>query len=283
MPKADLPTGITLHYEQVGDGPDLVLIHGIGGNLATWHFKIVPLLWDKYRTLTYDLRGHGYSSLTETGYTPTEMANDLKALLDELQIEKADIVGHSYGADVALYFAFLYPERTRSVVIIEATVPALVPILTRDDLHRTDWAANFLERMGIPVAEDRRYDAEYLLREAFKLPNKWGPLKDMPAQWTTDRMIKLYGSTTILRDAVDIGELTREMVKTINAPIYLVYDSGSKAWRRSYNFLRKNLPNVRAVLVRTKKDEFAHFSPLEKPEVIVQHILIGLHPEGTSK
>ena len=59
MPKVELSDGAIIHYEQVGTGPDLVLIHGIGGNLATWHFKIVPSLWDKYRTLTYDLRGHG--------------------------------------------------------------------------------------------------------------------------------------------------------------------------------------------------------------------------------
>ena len=276
MPKVELSDGAIIHYEQVGTGPDLVLIHGIGGNLATWHFKIVPSLWDKYRTLTYDLRGHGYSSLTDEGYTPTDMARDLKEVMDKLGIEKADIVGHSYGADVALYFAFLYPERVRGVVLIEATVPALVPILTRESLQRADWAASVLERMGIPIAEERRYDTEYMLREAFKLPNKWGPLKDMPAQWTTDRMIKLYGSTTILKDAVDMGELTTEKIKTIEVPTHLVYDSGSHGWRRSYRFLQRNLPNVTSVLVRTRKNEYAHFSPLEKPEVIVREILVGL-------
>ena len=204
------------------------------------------------------------------------MARELKELMDKLGIEKADIVGHSYGADVALYFAFLYPERVRGVVLIEATVPALVPILTRESLQRADWAASVLERMGIPIAEERRYDTEYMLREAFKLPNKWGPLKDMPAQWTTDRMIKLYGSTTILKDAVDMGELTTEKIKTIEVPTHLVYDSGSHGWRRSYRFLQRNLPNVTSVLVRTRKNEYAHFSPLEKPEVIVREILVGL-------
>ncbi len=276
MPKVTLSDDTVLHYEQIGEGPDLVLIHGIGGNLATWHFRIVPSLWDRFRTLTYDLRGHGYSSLTETGYTPTDMARDLKELMDRVGVEKADIVGHSYGADVALYFAFLYPERVRRLVIIEATVPALVPILTRERLQKADWAASVLERMGIPIVEERRYDTEYMLREAFKLPNKWGPLKDMPAQWTTDRMIKLYGSTTILKDAVDIGELTQEKIKTIEAQIHLVYDSGSVGWRRSYRFLQRNLPNVTSVMVRTRKNEFAHFSPLEKPDTVVKEILSAL-------
>jgi pimeloyl-ACP methyl ester carboxylesterase len=280
MPKVTLSDGAVLHYEQIGEGPDLVLIHGIGGNLATWHFKIVPSLWDRFRTLTYDIRGHGYSSMTETGYTPTDMARDLKELMDHVGVEKADVVGHSYGADVALYFAFLYPERVRRLVVIEATVPALVPILTRARLQKADWAASVLERMGIPIVEERRYDTEYMLREAFKLPNKWGPLKDMPAQWTTDRMIKLYGDTTILKDAVEVGDLTQDKIKTIEAPTHLVYDSGSVGWRRSYRFLQRNLPHVTSVMVRTRKNEFAHFSPLEKPDIVVKEILAGLEEKS---
>ena len=281
MPKAEISDGTILHYEQVGTGPDLVMIHGIGGNMAIWHFKVIPSLWDKYRILTYDLRGHGYSSMSETGYTPTNMAHDLKELMDHLGIEKADVVGHSYGGDVALYFSFLYPERVRRVVLIEANVPALVPIVTRDSLQKADWAADVLERMGVPIVEERRYDTEYMIREAFKLPNKWGPLKDMPAQWTTERMIKLYGSTTILRDAIDIGDLTLDKVKLIQAPTHLVYDSGSLGWRRSYRFLQRNLPHVTYKLVRTRANEFAHFSPLEKPQIIVKEIRAALEAENT--
>lgn len=281
MPKVEISDGTILHYEQVGTGPDLVMIHGIGGNMAIWHFKVIPSLWDKYRILTYDLRGHGYSSMSETGYTPTNMAHDLKELMDQLGIEKADVVGHSYGGDVALYFSFLYPERVRRVVLIEANVPALVPIVTRDSLQKADWAADVLERMGVPIVEERRYDTEYMIREAFKLPNKWGPLKDMPAQWTTERMIKLYGSTTILKDAIDIGDLTLDKVKLIQAPTHLVYDSGSLGWRRSYRFLQRNLPHVTYKLVRTRANEFAHFSPLEKPQIIVKEIRAALEAENT--
>jgi hypothetical protein len=165
-------------------------------------------------------------------------------------------------------------------VLIEANVPALVPIVTRDSLQKADWAADVLERMGIPIVEERRYDTEYMLREAFKLPNKWGPLRDMPAQWTTDRMIQLYGSTSILKDAIDIGDLTLDNVKLIQAPTHLVYDSGSLGWRRSYRFLQRNLPNVTYRLMRTRKDEFAHFSPLEKPEIIVKEIRTALEHDN---
>jgi len=283
MPKAEIPNGTALHYQQVGAGPDIVMVHGLGGNLATWHLKIAPMLWDRYRILTYDLRGHGYSDLTPDGYTCTNLATDLKLLLDHLGVERADIVGHSYGADIALYFAYLYPERVRHVVLIEAMVPALVPTITRAQFERADWAATVLEKMGIPIPDDRRYDAEYMLREVMKHPIRWGPLKDMPARWTTDHMIELYGATTILKDALDIGALTTDQLETIRVPVHLVYDRGSTLWRQAYRHLNRSLPNVTSTLLPTGSKEIAHFSPLEKPEAITEQILFAITQHGKAR
>src|SRR5438874_937558 len=100
MPKALLKSNLKLHYQQVGQGPDVVMIHGLTGNLAVWHLNIIPHLWDHYRLLTYDLRGHGYSDVPSTGYSADDMATDLGDLLDALGIERAALVGHSFGADV---------------------------------------------------------------------------------------------------------------------------------------------------------------------------------------
>ncbi|HQZ88505.1 MAG TPA: alpha/beta fold hydrolase, partial [Thermomicrobiales bacterium] len=111
MPKIVVRSGLKFHYQQVGNGPDVVMIHGLTGNLAVWHLKIIPLLWDHYRITTYDLRGHGYSEVSASGYTADDMAIDLRDLLDALQIERPALVGHSYGADISLYFALLFPER----------------------------------------------------------------------------------------------------------------------------------------------------------------------------
>src|SRR3954467_11401922 len=111
MPKALLESGLKLHYQRVGTGPDVVMIHGLTGNLAVWHLRIAPLLMDRFRLLTYDLRGHGYSDMPPTGYTADDMAGDLLGLLDRLEIERASLVGHSFGADIALYFAHHFPER----------------------------------------------------------------------------------------------------------------------------------------------------------------------------
>lgn len=284
MPKVEIASGVKIHYERVGKGPDVVLIHGIGGHLATWHFKIVPLLWDRYNTLTYDLRGHGYSEMTETGYTPTELATDLVQLLDALDIEKVDVVGHSFGGDIALYFAYYYPERVNNVVLIEALIPAMAMILTRDDFARADWAANVLGKMGVVIPDERRFDTGYMLNEAVNMPNKWGPMKGMARKKDRheDWLEKLYTTTSVLKDALDVGELTRENIPQIQTPVHLIYDSGSLMWHKSFKFLRDNLPNVTWVLLDTDSGQMAHFAPLEKPELVVEHILKGLSPPGSA-
>ena len=62
-----LQNGVRIHYQQIGEGPDLVMVHGLTGNLAVWHLQIVPELSEHFRVLTYDLRGHGHSDTPPTG------------------------------------------------------------------------------------------------------------------------------------------------------------------------------------------------------------------------
>ena len=148
MPKVVLDNGLTLHYQQVGDGPDVVMVHGITGNLAVWHLQIVPALSDRFRVLTYDLRGHGYSDTPPSGYTPDDMADDLLGLLDALEIERPAIVGHSYGADIALYFAARHPDRVSQVMAIEPALPALEDLRAHDGWAGWRYWVAALERAG---------------------------------------------------------------------------------------------------------------------------------------
>lgn len=257
------------------------MIHGIVGTLAAWHLKIVPMLWDHFRITTYDLRGHGYTDVTEVGYTPTELAGDLKELMDALGIERASIVGHSFGADIALYFAYLYPDRVEKAVLIEPLVPAVVPILTRENFDGKEWVADVLETLGVPIPEDRRLDAEYMLQQSVKVQNRWGPMKDMP--WRKpgrqDKIEQLFLTTSILKDAIDIGDLEIDQLSTIRAPIHLIFDEGSLIWHRSHKVLMDNLPNVTASVINSSNRKLSHFALFESPDLVANEILRALLPE----
>jgi pimeloyl-ACP methyl ester carboxylesterase len=158
MPKVQLRSGLTIHYQQVGEGPHLVMIHGLTGNLAVWHLRIVPLLWDHFTIVTYDLRGHGYSDKPRSGYSADDMAGDLGELMDALGIERAALVGHSFGADVALYFSLRHPERVEQAIAVEAALPAMISRRASEDWEGWTYWSDALARSGRKVPPERRMD-----------------------------------------------------------------------------------------------------------------------------
>lgn len=118
---------VVLHYESAGQGDPVVLIHGLGANLAFWFMTIGRHLAQRYRVITYDLRGHGASSITPRGYMLPDMVEDLVQLLDHLGVQRAHIVGHSFGARVALAFTILQPQRVTSLTIADTQLRCLQP------------------------------------------------------------------------------------------------------------------------------------------------------------
>jgi len=267
MPKVQV-NGINIHYWRVGEGPDVVMLHGLTGNLAVWHLKTVPALRRSYRVTTYDLRGHGHSDLTPTGYTTEDMAGDLVGLLDALEIEQAHLVGHSYGADIALHCALLHPDRVGKLVLIEASIPALVNLRKNEDWEGWRYWAEALEEFaGIKAPREKWTDVDYMLRQSLKVPIIFGPAKGLPRKG--DRLLKLLDDTTLVKDYEVVGELTLENLPKIPHPKLLIYDSGSP-YLGVYRELRDLLTNCTPVLL--PPSDHRHFSPLEEPERVVEYI-----------
>jgi pimeloyl-ACP methyl ester carboxylesterase len=271
MPKVALSNGLRIHYTQAGEGPDLVLIHGMTGNLAVWHLQIVPLLWDHFRITTYDLRGHGYSDMPPTGYDADHMADDLLELLDALELERPALAGHSYGADIALYLANRHPDRVEQIVAIEGALPALVHARNRDAWEGWDHWVDMLERSGHPVPSEKRSDVVYLLRASLEVPKKWGPLNGLPRN--PKPFLRLLQETTLAQDYETVGSLPLERIPAIRTPVTLMFTEGS-AFMGTHDYLAEHLPNVRSVLL--PQTEWGHFGPLEQPERVAQEILESL-------
>ncbi len=114
---------IITYYEEAGSGDPLVLIMGLGGDLQGWALT-APALAKHFRVITYDNRGAGRTSAPDKPYSIEGMADDLAALLDELKISKAHIVGYSMGGMIAQEFALKYPGKVDRLVLL-ASSPGL--------------------------------------------------------------------------------------------------------------------------------------------------------------
>jgi pimeloyl-ACP methyl ester carboxylesterase len=258
-----LVNGINVHYWQVGDGPPLVLIHGLTGNLAVWHFTLVPRLRQDFTMLTYDLRGHGRSDMSAAGYTTGHMADDLLGLMDYLGIDKAHLLGHSLGADIALQLAMEHPDRVGKIVAIEAGLAALVDLRKDPDWPGwADWAHALEHYAGIQAPKEKWNDLRYMLLESLKAPIYFGPGRGLPRKG--EKLLKLLDTTTLLDDYEDSSGLTVESISTIHNPVLLIY-GGASGYLDTYEVLRNGLPDVRTVLL----ENCAHFGALERPDEVV--------------
>lgn len=115
---------MTLHVQELGSGPPVVLLHGLlVGNMTTWYWTAAPALAERHRVIAFDLRGHGLSERVKTGYDVATMTRDLASIVDDLAGEPVALVGHSYGAVVALTYALRNPDRVTKLAVVEAPLP----------------------------------------------------------------------------------------------------------------------------------------------------------------
>ena len=111
--------GLVTAYAVEGAGPPLLLIHGVGASLDNWD-GVVAALGGRFRTIRFDLRGHGESSKPPGPYSAALFAADARALLDHLGIDRCHVAGHSLGATVALRLALDAPDRVERLALLSA-------------------------------------------------------------------------------------------------------------------------------------------------------------------
>ena len=105
-----------VHWSSTGEGPALVLLHGLGGDRAFWAAEL-PQLRDDFQVITVDLRGSGDTPVTDDGHSMATLADDVCAVLDVAGVESAHVVGFSMGGLVAQALAVRHPGRVERLVL----------------------------------------------------------------------------------------------------------------------------------------------------------------------
>ena len=152
MPKLNR-NGVELYYEVHGSGPPVLLTHGYSASAHMWEGQVKPFS-EKYKLITWDMRGHGRTDYPDdqSAYSEAETVADMAAILDAVGVRKAVIGGLSLGGYMSLAFHLVHPERTEALLIID-TGPGY-----KSDEPRAGWNATAIRRAenfdknGLPAA-----------------------------------------------------------------------------------------------------------------------------------
>ena len=119
MPTAKIGD-IQIYYEDYGQGPPLIMILGLGQDIATWNFQISELS-KHLRLIVFDNRDSGKSSRSSQNYITQIMAQDILGLMDHLGIDRTHLLGTSLGGMIAQQVALMAPERVNSLILASTT------------------------------------------------------------------------------------------------------------------------------------------------------------------
>ncbi len=142
MPTAHA-NGIDIYYSQRGEGPDLLMIMGLGAHSGAWALN-APELAKRFRVTTFDNRGAGRTSAPDEPYSMRQMADDTAALMEAIGLDRAHVLGASMGGMIAQELAINYPGRINRLVL------ACSRARTSEMRRRVSVAQRALYEAGVP-------------------------------------------------------------------------------------------------------------------------------------
>jgi pimeloyl-ACP methyl ester carboxylesterase len=235
-----------------------VLVHGLADDHRAWR-KALPPLALRHRVLLYDFRGHGRSSLGQADSSLRQLAADLVALLDALEIESAHLCGFSLGGTIVMRTAIDHPER----------VARLVPVATSSRVGRAaaDWYAARAEmvRSGAP---ELRATLEQDTRDVYaNAPQEFADGWLIRSQSTADP--RGYGNACAAMAALGAEPLDPRLPGIRAATLVVCADQDRLCPPRAAEIIRDGIPGSRMEVIEGS----GHPIPVEKPDQLARLIL----------
>jgi 3-oxoadipate enol-lactonase len=242
-PKMVQANGLEIYVEQVGHGPDVLLIGGLGDTVESWQFQLDGLA-DRYRLTAFDNRGAGRTAMPDGDVTLGMMADDAAGVLRALDIRGAHVAGFSGGSIIAQELALRHPDLVRSLVL-QSTFAAM-------DTYLRTWALfvralveyapserEFLEGFFLDIYTARAHNdgtVAQLIEEVLAFPHKQRTddvqrfLDAFLRHETGDRLAQIAAPTLVLaggRDSVTRPELGRAVAELIPGARFEVLEEES--------------------------------------------------------
>jgi pimeloyl-ACP methyl ester carboxylesterase len=246
-----------LPHDEAGRGPAVMLLHAGIADRTMWSEHLQYLADAGYRAVAVDLPGFG-----EARVTPGEQAPwaDVLETMDELSIERAALVGNSFGGAVALRVALVAPDRVSALALISAPAPDLEPSPELEAAWAAEEAA--LERGDIEAAVEAVVDA-------WTLPDASQELRDRVAAMQR-RAFALQADAPPATEAPDPVEQRPEALTLLSVPTLVAAGELDKRdFRQGAEAMARTLPRARHAVI----EGAGHLAPLETPEAFRELVL----------
>ena len=246
--KVIVPDG-ELYFEKQGEGKPLILIHAGFSDRRDWTHQISDF-GKQYNTIVYDQRGSGYSTVIKAGFSP---ADDLKAIMDHLHIEKTTLVGHSIGGTIALDFALQYPNKISALILVAS------------GLNGYSWSKEYIEFMNalwsVPQPDD-------MTKQFLSAPFYAVGMSEPAIQLDIETITKENFQKVLTWESFDIRDVhwhfpeSISKLKEINVPTLVIYgDQDSEDIKQIARLLSQNSQNVKTAQIKNTD----HLLNYEKP------------------
>jgi 3-oxoadipate enol-lactonase len=265
--------GMVTFYEDVGQGPAIVLIHGHGSDRRLWELQAPALVEAGYRVIRYDVRGHGRSAVTPSGYTWENYALDLRDLLDGLALPPAHVVGLSMGGGIALQFALDFPERVSSLVLVDSTLPGFD--YSREYGGAIEELVAAVRAEGPRAAFERLWLTHPLFDGVRRFPDRFELIRTMALEYPAADYLDETPYTPPERQAVDrLGpSVGRPVGPELRAPtLVVVGELDIPDFQIIAEVLTGNIAGARLQVIPNS----GHIPPLEQPQAFNQALLAFL-------
>lgn len=232
--------GARIWYATYGSGPAVILLHGGLGNAGNWGYQVPALVAAGRQVVVIDSRGHGRSTRDMRPYHYAQMAGDVLAVMDCLELTKSALVGWSDGACAALILADQRPERVRGVFFFACNMDP----------------SGTLEFKPTPVIDRcfSRHRKDYQALSA-----------------TPDAFERFVGDVSKMMASEP--NYTATDLAGIKVPVAVVLGDNDEFIKREHaDYLARSIPDAELILL----PEVSHFAPLQRPEHFNREVLAFL-------
>lgn len=253
-------------YSVEGNGPPLILVHGIGAARDTWRF-LMPHLRKHFTVVSYDLRGHGASRIGFEPFGLDDLVADLESVRVRSGFEKVHIAGHSLGGMIGPAYARAYPHRVLSLGLLSTAA-----FRTEEDSRKVFAVVSAMEEKGVPqvlgTLIDRWYTDDFIKQHSDIVDRRLKQVVDTPADVFLN-VFRIYAGTEM-----------SPWLHEVTAPSLVLTGENDGGCNPHLNRqIETALPNAHLVVL----PRYKHSILLEAGEEVAKHVIAHVNAvEGTT-